>query len=85
MIKKSKLVSTLIYLAMGWMAVIKIKSFYQTLPIQASIWVLIGGICYSAGTIFYSNENIKYHHAIWHLFVLCGSASHFVAIYMYVY
>jgi len=85
MIKRSKLISTLIYLAMGWMAVFKIKTFYQTLPLEASVWILIGGLFYSIGTIFYSKENIKYHHAIWHLFVLFGSASHFIAIYLYVY
>ncbi len=85
MIKKLKLISTLIYLAMGWMAIIKIKTFYQHLPWQASIWILMGGIFYSIGTIFYSVERIPYNHAIWHLFVLCGSVSHFIAIYLYVY
>lgn len=85
MIKRSKLISTLIYLAMGWMAVFKLESFYRALPIQASIWILVGGVFYSLGTIFYSKEKINFHHAIWHLFVLCGSASHFIAIYFYVY
>lgn len=84
-IKKYKLVSTLIYLAMGWMALVKIGTFYRYLPVQALIWILVGGLFYSIGTIFYSKENIPYHHAIWHLFVLCGSVSHFIAIYLYVY
>ena len=85
MIKKLKLFSTLIYLAMGWMAILKIKTFYQHLPWQASIWIFVGGTFYSIGTIFYSVERIRYHHAIWHFFVLCGSVSHFIAIYLYVY
>ncbi len=84
-VKKIKLLSTLIYLAMGWMAVFKIREFYEYLPIQASIWILIGGLFYSLGTIFYSKDTIPYHHALWHIFVLCGSASHFIAIYLYVY
>jgi len=82
---KYKAISLTIYLAMGWMAIFKAKTFYDYLPIQASIWILIGGLFYSVGTIFYSKKNMKYHHAIWHLFVLCGSASHFIAIYLYVY
>jgi hemolysin III len=84
-IKKFKLLSTLIYLAMGWMAVFKIKTFYYHLPVEASIWILVGGLFYSLGTIFYSMEKMRYHHAFWHLFVLGGSASHFIAIYFYIY
>ena len=83
--RKYKAVSLIIYLAMGWMAIFKIKTFYEFLPAQASIWILIGGLFYSIGTIFYIKKSIKYHHAIWHVFVLCGSASHFIAIYYYLY
>ena len=85
MIKKYRLISTLIYLSMGWMAIFKIKSFYVYLPKQAFAGIVIGGIFYSIGTIFYSNERIRNHHAIWHIFVLLGSISHFIAIYFYVY
>jgi hemolysin III len=53
MIKKFKLISTLIYLGMGWMAIIKLNTFYHHLSSQALIWILIGGLCYSVGTIFY--------------------------------
>ncbi len=84
-INHHKLISTLIYLAMGWMAIFKIKSFYEHLPFEALMWILIGGMFYSVGTIFYSKESIHFNHAIWHLFVLCGSVSHFIAIYLYVY
>lgn len=84
-LNKYRLVSTLIYLAMGWMAVLKINTFYTHLPIQASMWILAGGLFYSVGTIFYSKKSMQYHHAIWHVFVLCGSACHFIAIYLFVY
>ena len=85
MIKKYRLLSTLIYLAMGWMAIFKIDVFYKVLPAPALWWMLAGGLFYSVGTIFYSKEKIRYNHAIWHLFVLCGSACHYIAIYLYVF
>lgn len=84
-LKKFKLLSTMIYLAMGWLAIFKIKTFYFHLPLQASIWILVGGLFYSLGTIFYTMEKMKYHHAIWHVVVFFGSASHFIAIYFYIY
>ena len=82
---KYRFISLTIYLAMGWMAIFIAKDFYETLPVQASIWILVGGLSYSIGTYFYSNRNMRYHHAIWHLFVLGGSVSHYIAIYLYVY
>jgi hemolysin III len=85
MIKKYKLISTFIYLAMGWMAIFKFGDFYKYLSLQALIWIVIGGISYSVGTIFYSKTDRPVNHAIWHLFVLGGSISHFIAIYFYVY
>lgn len=85
MIKKYKLISTFIYLAMGWMAIFKFGDFYRYLSPQALAWIVIGGISYSVGTIFYSKTHWPFNHAIWHFFVLGGSISHFIAIYFYVY
>ena len=85
MIKKYRLLSTLIYLAMGWMAIFKIHVFYQVLPGAALLWILLGGLFYTAGTIIYSKENIRYNHAIWHLFVLGGSMCHYIVVYQYVF
>jgi len=85
MIKKYRLVSTFIYLAMGWMALFKINVFYTYLSTQALIWIVIGGFFYSIGTVFYTKTEWPYNHAIWHIFVLCGSLSHFIAIYFYIY
>lgn len=84
-IDKYEKISLLIYLAMGWMAIFRGNTFYRFLSGGALMWIVIGGICYSLGTIFYANKRIVYHHSIWHIFVLCGSASHFIAIYFYVY
>lgn len=75
----------MIYLAMGWMALFKIGDFYRYLSVEALFWIVAGGLFYSVGTIFYSKTNWKYNHAVWHLFVLGGSISHFIAIYFYVY
>lgn len=75
-----KLVSTLLYLALGWLVVIAWKPMTSALPAATLGWLVAGGIAYSAGTIFYMSRRIPYAHALWHLFVLGGSASHFVAV-----
>jgi hemolysin III len=76
-------VSLILYILMGWIAVIAIKPMTQTVPIGFLIWLLAGGVAYTAGTIFYGIKKIPYHHAIWHLFVLAGSVLHFLGIFRY--
>ncbi len=73
-------VSTLIYLGMGWMVVTAIGPFLRNVPQDTMIWLLSGGVAYSAGTVFYMSRRIPFAHAIWHGFVLAGSACHFVAV-----
>lgn len=75
-----KRVSTILYLAMGWLAIVAIKPVLHALTPTALLWLLLGGIAYSLGTIFYLNRRIRYAHAIWHVFVLLGSVSHFISI-----
>ena len=75
-----KLFSTLVYIGMGWMAVFAIKPMLLKIPLSALVWLLAGGVAYSAGTLFYHNERLRYSHAVWHLFVLAGSACHFIAV-----
>jgi hemolysin III len=75
-----KLFSTLVYIGMGWMSIFAIRPMIVKIPIAALIWLLAGGIAYTAGTLFYHNERLRYSHAVWHLFVLAGSACHFVAV-----
>ena len=72
--------STLIYLGMGWMAVLAIKPFLRQVPMETLLWLLAGGLSYSLGTIFYMSRRIPFAHAIWHGFVLVGSICHFVAV-----
>lgn len=72
--------STLIYLGMGWMAVLAIKPFLQMISTHTLIWLLAGGLAYTLGTLFYMSQRLRYAHVIWHLFVLLGSSCHFVAV-----
>lgn len=75
-----KLLSTLMYVAMGWLALIVIEPLVRAIPTSALIWLVAGGLSYTVGTLFYHNRRIPYSHAIWHLFVLAGSICHFAAI-----
>ena len=76
-------VSTLIYIGMGWMAALAIKPFLALVPLSTLLWLLAGGLAYTLGTVFYMSKR-SYSHAIWHGFVLLGSACHFVAVSMQV-
>lgn len=76
--------STLVYLLMGWCGIAAIEPLLHALPAGGLWWLLAGGLCYSVGVIFYAWERLRYHHAIWHLFVLAGSTCHFFAVLLYV-
>jgi len=77
-------ISTIAYVAMGWIIIIAIKPLIENLPLNGLYWLLAGGIFYTVGAILYSIHKIKFNHAIFHLFVLLGSFSHFMAVYFYV-
>ena len=82
-IGKYKRLSTILYLLMGWLIIIAIKPMIDNYTTNGLLLILLGGIFYSGGTIFYKWENLKYNHAIWHIFVLAGSLSHFLSAYFY--
>ena len=69
---------------MGWLIVVDFNSLISYFNSDALLLMILGGVLYTVGTIFYSLEKIKYNHAIWHLFVLGGSASHYFMIYKYI-
>jgi hemolysin III len=69
---------------MGWLALFFIYPLYQALPGEGMWLLLMGGLCYTLGVLFYVAKKIKYTHAIWHVFVTGGCASHFFLIYYYV-
>ncbi len=77
-------VSTLVYVAMGWLVIIAIKPVVAVVPLAAILWLLAGGLFYTAGVGFFAWEKLPYHHAIWHLFVLGGSVCHYFAVLYYV-
>lgn len=70
-----------IYLLMGWMFVLAGKQIYLNLATESLVFLLLGGIAYSVGVVFYLWRKLPYSHGIWHLFVLAGSILHFFAIY----
>ncbi|GIP35411.1 hemolysin III family protein [Paenibacillus sp. J2TS4] len=77
-------ISTQFYLFMGWTILVVIGPLSERLPANGMLWLVAGGIFYTLGSIFYVLRTVPYQHAIWHLFVLAGSLSHFISIYYYV-
>ncbi|MCY7946723.1 hemolysin III family protein [Bacillus atrophaeus] len=82
-VKRFIIVSTLVYLLMGWLMIIAVKPLYASLTGAGFGLLLLGGILYSFGTIFYIWRKIPFHHAIWHSFVLGGSAAMFFCVLFY--
>ena len=68
------------YIFMGWFALIAVKPLFNSIPIESFIWIIIGGISYTSGVIFYTWHRLPYHHTIWHMFVLVGSVSHYIGM-----
>ena len=77
-------ISTIAYVLMGWLIVFAIKPLLANLSTEGLIWLFAGGVLYTTGAVLYSVEKIKYNHAIFHIFVLAGSFSHFMAVYYHV-
>jgi hemolysin III len=75
--------STALYLAMGWLVVIAAKPLWLHVPHWGLFWLAAGGVAYTAGVGFYVSKRIPYAHFVWHLFVLTGTACHFVAVLNY--
>lgn len=83
-VEKYVLFSTLLYIVMGWMIMFVWRDLIANISQQSLILLFIGGVLYTLGTIFYMWNWFKYHHFIWHIFVLLGSVSHFFAVYLLV-
>jgi hemolysin III len=82
--KRFMFLSTIIYLVMGWLIVIAFKPVFTTILYEGLVMLVIGGLLYTIGTIFFIWRLFPFHHAVWHLFVLGGSVFHFFTIYWYV-
>jgi hemolysin III len=75
--------STLLYILMGWLAVLAIRPLAAVLPGGGLGWLFAGGLLYTGGVIFFLWEKPRYNHMLWHLFVLAGSVCHFLAVLWY--
>ncbi|MDX9827846.1 MAG: hemolysin III family protein [Spirochaetia bacterium] len=80
-----KLVSTLLYVAMGWIIVIAAKPIMNSLPPRTIGWLIAGGLAYTLGTLFYMNKKLPFNHALWHGFVVMGTAGHALALIFLAY
>lgn len=80
-IKRWKRFSLAFYIFLGWMAIFIIPGMKDEMPVLVFFWIIAGGLLYTMGTLFFAWEKLPYHHAIWHLFVLAGSAGHYFAVY----
>jgi hemolysin III len=81
----ARILSLLIYIAMGWVALVALVQLMHALGPSGFAWLVAGGLFYTIGIVFYViDTRITHAHGIWHLFVLAGSASHYVAILFYV-
>ncbi len=78
---KFEKISLMLYLVMGWLIVIDFETFYQSVNQAAIVYLILGGVFYTGGVVFYVMHKLKYHHVIWHLFVLLGSIFHFLMVY----
>lgn len=75
--------STWVYLAMGWLVLIAIEPVLTLVPKWGLFWLVAGGLAYTAGTVFFMAERIRYFHFVWHLCVVAGTACHFFAVLWY--
>ncbi|MGJ8662978.1 MAG: PAQR family membrane homeostasis protein TrhA [Marinicella sp.] len=79
-----EVLSTLLYIGMGWAIVFAFKPLAENLASEGLFWLIAGGISYTVGAVIYAIKKIPFNHAIFHLFVLFGSLSHFISVYFYV-
>ena len=75
--------STSLYLTMGWLALIAVRPLWLRVPQAGLLWLLAGGIAYTAGVAFFAAKRMRYSHFIWHVCVLAGTACHFFAVLWY--
>jgi hemolysin III len=81
--ERFRLMSTLAYIFVGWLIVIALEPMIQRVP-HGGLWLLLaGGLCYTVGVVFYLWHRLRYHHAVWHAFVLGGSTCHYLAVLLF--
>jgi hemolysin III len=77
-------VSTVLYLVLGWMPVVVIWPLAQIIPVGLTAWVIVGGLCYTFGIVFFHyDKHVRYFHAAWHMMVIAGSVCHYLGVFFY--
>jgi hemolysin III len=79
-----RVVHTLLYLIMGWLVAFYLGDLKAVVPMETAYWIIGGGLFYTVGTLFYASKKLPFYHAIWHLFVLGGSAFFWLGIFLHV-
>lgn len=83
--KGARVLSLVIYVLMGWLALVAVLPLWQALTPAGFAWLAAGGVCYTAGIFFYAKDHkFRHGHGLWHLFVLAGSICHFLTVLLYV-
>ena len=78
------ILNTLLYLAMGWLILFALEPLISNVPREGIAWILAGGLFYTAGVVFYvTSSRLRFGHLVWHLFVMAGTACHYVAVMRY--
>ncbi len=83
-VDRFEILSVSIYILMGWMVLIAARPLFAAVPTGGIIWLFAGGIAYTGGVLFYLWDRLPFNHAVWHVFVIAGSACHFFAVWLYV-
>jgi hemolysin III len=78
------IIDILIYIGMGWLVITVPGAVLKTVPLAGFIWIIIGGLFYTLGVVFFKMARFPFHHLVWHLLVIGGTVSHFVAIFFYI-
>ena len=80
--KRFKYLSVVLYLSLGWMLVFVLQPLLETIPMVVLWWIIAGGLSYTTGVYFYMKDHKRYYHTVWHVFVLFGTLSHFISVWM---
>jgi hemolysin III len=84
LIRQKAFVTALPYVALGWLAVVGLEPLMNRIPVEGMLLLVAGGLAYTIGVLFFVWKRVPYNHAIWHLFVMAGSALHYFAVLLFV-
>lgn len=76
-------IGIVLYVIMGWLAIVAVKPMVMLIPVPGILLILAGGVAYTGGLAFFASQRIRYNHFIWHLFVIAGTTCHFLAVLWY--